>query len=115
MGRSRQAGSAALPTDIVDGPWAGEEWKLSEVDMGVVGSMAMGLPWKGRGRGSVSGCWVLPWKGRGRGSVDRCSEEGVIGSCRGKEEEEDRSVESDRSVGRGSVLQVKLFFSVLVI
>ena len=63
-----------MPTDIVDRPWAGEEWKLSEVDMGMVGSMAMGLPWKGRGRGSVcwvgsvSGCWVLPWKGRGRGS-----------------------------------------------
>ena len=63
-----------MPTDIVDGPWVGEEWKLSKVDMGVVGSMAMGLPWKGRGRGSVcwvgsvSGCWVLPWKGRGRGS-----------------------------------------------
>ena len=64
-----------MPTDIVDGPWAGEERKLSEVDMGMVGSVAMGLPWKGRGRGSVcwvgsvSGCWVLPWKGRGRGSV----------------------------------------------
>ena len=105
MGRSRRAGSAALLTDIVDGPWAGEEWKLSEVDMGVVGSMAMGLPWKGRGRGSVcwvklvSGCWVLPWKGRGRGSVDRCSKEGVVGSCRGKEEAEDRSIRSDRSVG----------------
>ena len=43
--------------------------------MGLVGSVAMGLPWKGRGRGSVcwvgsvSSCWVLPWKGRGRGSV----------------------------------------------
>ena len=56
MGRSRRAGSVALPTDIVVGPWAGEEWKLSEVDMGMVGSVAMGLPWKGRGRGSV--CWV---------------------------------------------------------
>ena len=62
--------------------------------MGMVGSVAMGLPWKGRGRGSV--CWVgsldlaveknqprsvgsdcgrvfvweeglvLPWKGKGR-------------------------------------------------
>ena len=66
MGRSRRAGSAALPTDIVDGPWAGEEWKLSEVDMDMVGSMTMGLPWKGGGR--ESGCWVLPWKGRGRES-----------------------------------------------
>ena len=100
MGRSRQAGSTALPTDIVDGPWAGEEWKLSEVDMGAVGSMAMGLPWKGRGRGSVcwvgsvSGCWVLPWKGRGKESVDRCSEEGVVGSCRGKEKAENRLVGS---------------------
>ena len=43
--------------------------------MGMVGSVAMGLPWKGRSRGSicwvgsVSGCWVLLWKGRGRGSV----------------------------------------------
>ena len=50
LGRSQRAGSAALPTDIVDGPWAREEWKLSEVDMGVVGSMAMGLSWKERGR-----------------------------------------------------------------
>ena len=32
-------------------------------------------------------------------SVDRCSEEGVVGSCRGKEEAEDRFVGSDRSVG----------------
>ena len=39
--------------------------------------------------------------------MDRCSEEGVVGSCRGKEEAEDRSVGScygkeevdDRSVG----------------
>ena len=60
--------------------------------MGVVESMAMGLPWKERGRwsvcwvgsvsgcwvGSVSGCWVLPWKGRGRESADQCSEEGVL-------------------------------------
>ena len=88
MDRSRRAGSAALPTDIVDGPWAGEERKLSEVDMGMVGFVAMGLPWKGRSRGSVcwvglvSGCWVLLWKGRGSKSVDRCFEEGVVGSCR---------------------------------
>ena len=32
-------------------------------------------------------------------SVDRCSEEGVVGSCHGKEEAEDQSVRSDRSVG----------------
>ena len=31
--------------------------------------------------------------------MDRCSEEGVVGSCRGKEEAEDRSIGSDRSVG----------------
>ena len=43
--------------------------------MGMVGFVAMGLPWKGRSRGSVCGvgsvlgCWVLLWKGRGRGSV----------------------------------------------
>ena len=56
MGRSRRAGLVALPTDIVDGPWAGcdprqmglrfcskEEWKLSKVDMGMVRSVAMGM------------------------------------------------------------------------
>ena len=80
--------------------------------MGMVGSAAMGLTWKGRSRGSVcwvgsvSGCWVLPWKGRGSKSVDRCFEEGVIGSCREKEEVEDRSVGSDRGRGRGSVCWV---------
>ena len=42
MGWSQRAGSVALPTDIVVGPWAGEEWKLSEVDMGMVGFVAMG-------------------------------------------------------------------------
>ena len=70
--------------------------------MGMVGSVAMGLQWKGRSRGSVcwvglvSGCWVLPWKGRGSKSVDRCFEKGVVGSCRRKEEAEDRSVRSCR-------------------
>ena len=105
MGRSRRVGSVALPTDIVVGPWAGEEWKLSEVDMGMVGSVAMGLPWKGRGRGSV--CWVGSL-GQIVGSC--CGKEeaedrslGLIvgscrGSCRGKEEAEDRSVGSDRWV-----------------
>ena len=113
MGRSRRAGLVTLPTDIVVGPWAGEEWKLSKVDMGMVGSVAMGLPWKGRGRGSVcwvgsvSGCWVLPWKGRGRGSVCWVGSLGlamerkrqrigllgwIVGSCREKEMAENRPV-----------------------
>ena len=52
MGRSRRAGSVVLPTNIVDRPWvewdslqmglrfcSKEELKLSEVDMGMVGSM----------------------------------------------------------------------------
>ena len=90
--------------------------------MGMVGSVAMGLPWKGRSKGSVcwvgsiSSCWVLPWKGRGRGSfvanrwigalkkvslglaVERKRQRidllGRIG-----EEAEDRSVGLDWSVG----------------
>ena len=60
MGRSRRAGSVTLPTDPAQFPRASEEWELSEVDMGMVGSMAMGLPWKGRGK--ESGCWVYIYR-----------------------------------------------------
>ena len=63
------------------------------------GGVCWVLPWKGRGR--KLGYWVLPWKGRGSGSfvANRCSEEGVVGSCHGKEEADDQSVVSDWIVG----------------
>ena len=100
MGRSRRAGSVALPTDIVVGPWAGSD--------------------RGRGRGSV--CWVGSGKRQRIGLlvslghvVDRSvkasldhamerkrqrigllgrigeeAEDRSVGSCRGKEMAENR-------------------------
>ena len=96
MGRSQRAGSVALPTDIVVGPWAGEEW------VGLLGrigeeaedrSVKVSLGHAVDRSVKVSLGHAVERKRQRIGLLGRIGEEAEdrsVGSCRGKEMAENR-------------------------